>query len=66
MDQKVIRTGNSLAVTIPANFVKDMGIIPGNPVKVLTEVEKGRIIYNFQGVKQLPLLENMPRRKKIK
>lgn len=62
MAQKVIRTGNSLALTIPAEFVRDVGIRAGDPVKVKTEAEKGRIIYHFQGAKQLPLLERFPKK----
>jgi antitoxin component of MazEF toxin-antitoxin module len=57
MAQKVIKTGNSLAVTIPSWFVKDSGIKAGDDVKVKLEPEKNRIIYNFAGTKQLPLLE---------
>lgn len=64
MIQKVIRTGNSLAVTIPAQFARDLGILSGHNVKINLETEKGRIIYNFEGVKQLPLIENLPRRRK--
>lgn len=57
MAQKVIKTGNSLAVTIPSWFVKDSGIKAGDDVKVRLEPEKNRVIYNFAGTKQLPLLE---------
>jgi len=44
-------------MTIPAWFVKDSGIKAGDDVKVRLEPEKNRIIYNFAGTKQLPLLE---------
>lgn len=57
MAQKVIKTGNSLAVTIPVWFVKSSGIKVGDEVKVKMEPEKNRIIYYFAGTKQLPLLE---------
>lgn len=57
MAQKVIRTGNSLAITIPAWFAKDLGIKVGDQVKVKLEQNKNRIVYNFVGTKQLPLLE---------
>lgn len=60
MSQKVIKTGNSLAVTIPAWFVKDLEVRAGDAVKVKLEPDKGKIIYNFQGSKQLPLLEGIP------
>lgn len=63
--QKVIKTGNSLAVTIPAWFAKDLGVKIGDTVKVNLESDKGRVIYNFQGAKQLPLLESVsPQHKK--
>lgn len=57
MAQKVIRTGNSLAITIPAWFAKDLGIKVGDQVRVKLEQNKNRIVYNFAGTKQLPLLE---------
>lgn len=62
MAQKVIKTGNSAAVTIPAKFVKDLGIRIGDPVKVRLEKDRGRIIYFFSGARQLPLSENFLRR----
>lgn len=57
MIQKVIRTGNSLGVTIPSDFVKSVGIRAGDAVKVETEADKGVIVYSFSGAKQLPLSE---------
>lgn len=64
MAQKVIRTGNSAAVTIPAEFVKDLGIHIGDPVKVKLEKDKGKITFAFTGAKQLPLGENFLRIKR--
>jgi len=64
MTQKVIRTGNSLAVTIPSEFAKSVGIRPADVVKVQTEPDKGRITYHFSGAKQLPLSENFLKLKK--
>lgn len=66
MAQKVIRTGNSAAVTIPAEFIKDLGIRIGDSVKVRLEGDKGRVIYTFSGAKQLLLSENFLRRRKGK
>jgi len=51
MAQKIIKTGNSAAVTIPANFVKDLGIRIGDPVKVKLDPENNKIIYIFSGTK---------------
>jgi len=59
MTQKVIRTGNSLAVTVPSSFVKSVGIRASDAVKVEAEPDKGRITYHFTGAKQLPLSENI-------
>lgn len=55
MKQKVIQTGNSLAVTIPSQFVKAVGIKSGDWVKVEPKLEEGQIIYTFSGVRQLTL-----------
>lgn len=64
MAQKVIKTGNSAALTIPSEFVKDLGIRIGDPVKTVLEKDKGKIIYIFKGAKQLPLSENFLHRQK--
>lgn len=52
---KVIRTGNSLAVTIPAKFVKTMAIKKGDQVKVVKHPDQGRLTYIFAGPHQLTL-----------
>jgi len=54
--QKVIKTGNSLAVTIPADFVKAVGIKNGQDVHVVKNLALGKISFRFSGNKQLPLL----------
>jgi len=53
--QKIIRTGNSLGITIPAQFIKAIGIKAGQEVEVRTQPDQGKIIYSFSGVKQLRL-----------
>lgn len=55
MKQKVIQSGNSLAVTIPSQFVKAVGIKPGDQVEVEPKLEEGKITYTFSGVRQLTL-----------
>jgi len=55
MSQKVIKTGNSVAVTIPSGFVKKVGIKAGDQVKVKTYPELGKITYTFIDFRQLPL-----------
>lgn len=57
MLQKVIKAGNSLAVTLPSDFVKMIGIRPGDDVRVTPLPERGRIHYTFSGAKQLSLLK---------
>lgn len=66
MAQKVIKTGNSAAVTIPANFIKDLGIRIGDLVKVKLDPENNKIVYLFSGTKQLPLSESFLKKKKAK
>lgn len=64
MAQKVIKTGNSLAVTIPADFVKMVGIRAGDQVKADLKPDKGIAVFSFSGAKQLPLLENFSKKGK--
>lgn len=66
MSQKVIKTGNSLAVTIPSEFVKLVGIRAGDEVKLEVESEKAKITYVFSGMQQLPLSETFLKVKKQK
>jgi len=58
MPQKVIKTGNSLAVTVPAEFVRMVGVRVGDEVKTTLKPDKGIAIFSFSGAKQLPLSEN--------
>ncbi|MBI2007440.1 MAG: AbrB/MazE/SpoVT family DNA-binding domain-containing protein [Candidatus Blackburnbacteria bacterium] len=55
MIQKVFRTGNSLAVTIPSGFASVVGIRAGEKVNVKEIREKSRIILQFSGNRQLLL-----------
>lgn len=64
--QKVIKTGNSLAVTIPSRFVQSLGLKPGGEVEVEVKPETGQIAYTFSGTKQLPLSQSLLRKKKTK
>jgi len=56
MQQKVLRTGNSLAVTIPSRFAKIMGVKPGDLVRVKAELRKSMLTLTFSGSGQLSLL----------
>ncbi|MFC1627138.1 AbrB/MazE/SpoVT family DNA-binding domain-containing protein [Patescibacteria group bacterium] len=59
MKQKVMKVGNSLGVTVPARFVKSVGVKSGDQVKVKTVLETGQIVYTFKGAKQLSLTSNL-------
>jgi len=56
MRQKILKTGNSLAVTIPANFVKILGLKSGMEVGVKPDLSKGTLKCTFAGTGHLPLL----------
>ena len=64
MKQKVMRSGNSAVVTVPANFTKAVGIKIGDQVEVEVVPEKGRVIYKFSGASQLPLSKNFLKKKR--
>ena len=53
--QKIIKTGNSLAVTIPAKFAKQVGIRAGDRVRSRIKPAKGVVEYTFLDMRQLPL-----------
>lgn len=56
MVQKIIRAGkHSLAVIIPAQFVHALGIKPGDTVKVIPNIETGKVSLSFSGAVQLSL-----------
>jgi len=60
MKQKIMKVGNSLGMTIPAKFVKSVGIKSGHDVKVTQILEKNQIIYKFKGgARQLSLGSNL-------
>lgn len=52
----VIQTGNSLALVVPAVFVKKIGVRPGDKVQVKVDVVKGTVSYTFLTIRQLPLV----------
>lgn len=57
MKQKVFKTGNSLAVTVPNEFVKSVGVKAGDEVRVLDFKESGKLQIIFKGVHQLLLVK---------
>ena len=64
MNQKVFRTGNSLAVVVPSRFVMAIGIKPGDKVQVRIEESRGRVVYRFSGARQMLFDEQFFRKRK--
>lgn len=64
--QKIIKTGHSLAVTIPSSFARLLGIEAGQEVEVMIEPETGKAVYSFTGNKQLSLSYSLAKVKKNK
>lgn len=56
--RKVIKTGNSLAITVPSNSIKDFGVKEGDPVIVKVNKSKSSITFVFSGhPRQLSLID---------
>jgi len=64
MKQKIMKSGGSLVVTVPADFVKAIGVKIGDEVEVKAIPDKGKVIYKFRGVTQLPLPQNFLKKKR--
>jgi len=56
MDQKILKTGNSLAISIPSGFAKILGLRPGSTAKVQVNLPSARLVVTFEHSGQLPLL----------
>ncbi|MBI2326031.1 AbrB/MazE/SpoVT family DNA-binding domain-containing protein [Candidatus Collierbacteria bacterium] len=54
-DQKIIKAGNSLAITLPSRLVKALGLRAGDPVKVEFSLDQTSITYSFDYTRQLTL-----------
>lgn len=55
--RKVIKTGNSLALTIPSKIIKDFNIKEGDIIKIKIDRPKTTISYIFSGhPRQLSLI----------
>lgn len=54
--QKVIKAGNSLAVTIPADIVKRFGLKSGDTVELVKELSEPMVKIKFTGAHQLSLV----------
>lgn len=64
--QRVLKIGNSIGLTIPSDFVRSTGIKAGDMVEVKKNFLKGEVIYQFAGIRQLPIDENFLSNKKSK
>lgn len=53
---KIVQTGNSIAITVPAKFARKIGVKLGDEVTVKTIPEKGQLIATFKSMRQLPLI----------
>lgn len=58
MTQKIIKSGHSLAVTLPSQFVKSLGVKKGDDVRVERRIDRGQLILRFKGAQQLRLNES--------
>lgn len=56
MRQKIIKTGNSLAVTIPSAFAKAVNAKPGQFVSSSPDINTGILTLTFTGSAQLSLI----------
>lgn len=63
MKQKVMKVGSSIGVTVPANFIKVVGVKVGDMVEVTQEIEKNEVIYKFSGVQQLSISNSLLKNK---
>jgi antitoxin component of MazEF toxin-antitoxin module len=61
---QVIKSGNSLAITIPKKFVNAVGIKKGDTVKVEKHTDKSILIVHFSGVQQLVLSKTIHKERK--
>ncbi len=56
MRQKVLKTGNSLSISIPSKFVRILGLKPGMDVDVRADYSHGLVTCYFDNTNQLPLI----------
>ena len=55
IQHKIIRSGNSLAITIPAKLVKTLGVKAGDLVNVQVALDQSHVTYHFVKPSQLSL-----------
>ncbi len=54
--QTIFKTGNSLAISIPAKIVRRLGLAVGQTAICQPSWHESKITYEFPDAKQLPLL----------
>jgi len=65
MRRKIIRTGNSVAVTIPSGFVKEVGINIGDEAELEMDVQKSEMkVQFFKKPKQISLFSEQKSKKR--
>lgn len=57
MMQKIIKTGNSAALTIPAEMLKSLNLQIGDKAEAKMGFSEGSITYSFPEIRQLRLEE---------
>ena len=61
--QKIIKTGNSAAVTIPSEMLKSLNLQIGDKTEARMNFSEGSITYIFPEIRQLRLEEMKKNRK---
>lgn len=64
-DQKIIKAGNSLALTLPSRLVKDLGLRAGDFVRVEFSLDQTSITYSFDYTRQLTLTPRLKQNPKL-
>lgn len=57
MTQKIIKTGNSVAVTIPAEMAHSLNLKAGDKAEARMNFSEGSVVYIFPDIRQLRLEE---------
>jgi antitoxin component of MazEF toxin-antitoxin module len=63
MIQKIVKTGNSLAITIPSKFAKLVGLKAGDRVRSEVMTETNTITFTFLDTRQLSLTDTFMEKK---
>ncbi|MBI4130623.1 AbrB/MazE/SpoVT family DNA-binding domain-containing protein [Candidatus Roizmanbacteria bacterium] len=61
MEQTVYKSGSSLVVVVPSEFIEIIGVKNGDKVKVAVDYDHGVIHYYFSGAQQLTLTQTLPK-----